>query len=484
MYFCGVLERLMGEEFEFYSEEILKEMIERFQVMLKTEESLFFDIDELSAIIDHYFESGDMILLKKALYYSLEQYPGNYEFLLKKAQYYALSNQPEKGLDLLDDLGNIGDSDFYMTKGSLLSQLQHYREAIEEFTHALNQNHDLIEVYSNIAFEYENLEQYDKAIDFLIKVLDLEPDNDQTLSEIGLCYEMADRSKEAIIFFDKFIDNYPYSKGAWFNLAISYNSVGESKKAIEAYEYVLAIDEEYASAWFNIANIYFSLGDFDQAIVHYSETINREDPDVVSYYFLGEAYEQNEMLDDALKNYKKAVAVNTGFIEAYLGLARTYFKLGDLESAYENLIKATVIEEPMPLFWNLRAVRLHEQGYGQLARFLTNHLIKMNPEDPTYYINKALLSVFDNDYSEALDTILNGLDKTKKDNQKALLYYFKGMFKLLAGDEQEGLSDFEFAILLDKKEYNNPLLQSELGVIDNAAFETLLAQYNLKKNNL
>ena len=56
MYFWSGLERLMGEEFEFYSEEILKEMIERFQTMMKTDESLFFDIDELSAIIDHFFE--------------------------------------------------------------------------------------------------------------------------------------------------------------------------------------------------------------------------------------------------------------------------------------------------------------------------------------------------------------------------------------------------------------------------------------------
>ncbi|MDA3905291.1 MAG: tetratricopeptide repeat protein, partial [Bacteroidales bacterium] len=326
----------MGEEFEYYSEEILKEMIDRFQGMLELGKSLFFDIDELSAIIDHYFESGSLETLKKAIQYSLEQYPGNYEFLLKKAQYYAMSDQPEKGLELLDDLGNIGDSDFYMTKGSILSQLEQYREAIEEFTHALNQNHDLTEVYSNIAFEYENLEQYDKALEYLSKVLALEPDNDQTLSEIGLCYEMANRSEDAVVFFNNFINDYPYSKGAWFNLAISYNSLGESEKAIDAYEFVLAIDEEYASAWFNIANIYFSMGNYDKAITHYTETINKEDPDVVSFYFLAEAFEHNEMLDDALKNYKKAVAINASFIEAFLGMSRTYFKLGDLESAYEN----------------------------------------------------------------------------------------------------------------------------------------------------
>lgn len=478
-----ILESNMGEDFEFYSEEELSALIERFQSMMEANQSFFFDIDELDAIIDHYFESGNLELLNKALHYSLEQYPGNYEFLLKKAQYYALADQPEKGLALLDELGNIGDSDFYMTKGSLLSQLQHYREAIEEFTHALNQNHDLTEVYSNIAFEYENLEQYDKALEYLVKVLELDPDNDQTLSEIGLCYEMADRSREAIDFFLSYIDEHPYSKGAWFNLAISYNSVGENEKAIDAYEYVLAIDEEYASAWFNIANIYFSMGKLNEAIVHYKETINRETPDVVSFYFLAEAYEQNEMYDDALVNYKEALKINSGFIEAYLGLSRTYFKLGDLESAYEQLVKSSMVEEPMPLLWNLRAVRLHEQGYGQLARYLINHLITMHPSEPAFYINQALLNIFDNDYSEAIKAVAEGLEKATQDNHKALLYYFKGMFELLNENTETGLRDFEFALLLDKSEFDNPLLQSELQGVDLKVLDDLLLRYNLRKED-
>ena len=473
----------MGEDFDFYSDEELDQMIERFQNMLETDRSLFFDIEELAAVVDSYFENGNMEMLKKALQYSLEQYPGNYEFLLKKAQYYALNDQPEKGLALLDDLGNIGDSDFYMTKGSLLSQLQQYREAIEEFTHAMNQNHDLSEVYSNIAYEYENLEQYDKALEYLQKVLDLDPENDQTLSEIGLCYEMADRSNDAITFFNKFINDNPYSKGAWFNLAISYNSNSENEKSIEAYEYVIAIDEEYASAWFNIANIYFSMGNYNKAIEYYKETIKKEEADVVSHYFLAEAYEQNELLEDAIKSYKMSISINTSFIEAFIGLARTYFKLGDMELAYEQIIKAVIIEEQMPLFWNLRSVRLHEQGYGQLSRFLTNQLIKNYPNEPAYYVNQALLNVYEDDYSEALKSILIGLEHTKVDKQKALLYYFKGMFELLDGNEEDGLRDFEFAILLDKNEFNNPLLQGELQSIDIPALNKLLLRFNLLTDN-
>jgi tetratricopeptide (TPR) repeat protein len=469
----------MGEEFDFYSEEEIKEIVQRFQETLETKKSLFFDIDELSAVIDNYFEQGNLEMLKNVLHYSLEQYPGNYEFLLKKAQYYALADMPEKGLELLDELGNIGDSDFYMTKGSLLSQLQYYREAIEEYTHALNQNHDLIEVYSNIAFEYENLEQYDKALDYLFKVLAIEPDNEHTLSEIGLCYEMADRSKDAILFFKDFIDKYPYNKGAWFNLAISYNSNGDSEKAIEAYEYVLAIDEEYASAWFNIANIYFSLGNYEKAIEYYNETINKEEPDVVSYYFLAEAYEQSDMLENALKIYKEAVKINSTFIEAFLGLARTYFKLGDLKSAYESIVKATVIEEHMPLFWNLRSVRLKEQGYGKLARFLSDYLIKNNPKESAFYVNRAILDIIDGDFSDALKTIVKGLKKAPNDAQKGLLLYFKGLFEMLEGNLQDGLADFETAINLNRMEFYNPILQGELIGLEIESLDLLFAKYDL-----
>jgi tetratricopeptide (TPR) repeat protein len=138
----------------------------------------------------------------------------------------------------------------------------------------------------------------------------------------------------------------------------------------------------------------------------------------------------------------------------------------------------------MPLFWNIRAVRLNEQGYGQLARFLTNHLIKINPEESIYYVNLALLNVIEDDYTEAINVILTGLDKTTKDNQKALLYYFKGMFHLLEGNEKDGIGDFEFAILLDKTEYNNPLLQSELSSLRNSALDELLLRYNMQKDLL
>jgi tetratricopeptide (TPR) repeat protein len=83
-------------------------------------------------------------------------------------------------------------------RGTLLSNLQKYREAIEEYTKALNSGQDLEEIYANIAFEYENLEQYDKAVEYLTKVVTINPENEAGLNEIGICFEMSNRSEKSL----------------------------------------------------------------------------------------------------------------------------------------------------------------------------------------------------------------------------------------------------------------------------------------------
>ncbi|MFH1001532.1 MAG: hypothetical protein V1783_11930, partial [Bacteroidota bacterium] len=106
-------------------------------------------------------------------------------------------------------------------------------------------------------------------------------------------------------------------------------------------------------------------------------------------------------------------------------------------------------------------------------------LIKNYPNEPAYFVNQALLNIFEDDYSIAIESINRGLEITKADKQKALLYYFKGLFELLEGNEEEGLRDFEFAILLDKNEFNNPLLQGELQSVEIEALNQLLIRFSL-----
>ncbi len=470
----------MNENFDQYSNEEIEELKARFFQMKKSGDEAYFDVDEYEVLIDYFFEQDETEHIEAILQYALEQHPGNYDFLIRKAQLFALYGNDEQGLEILNDLSELGnDPDFFMVKGTLLSNLQKYREAIEEYTKALNQGQDLEEVYTNIAFEYENLEQFDKAIEYLDKVIDINPNNEAALNEVGICFEMSNQSEKSIKYFNAKIDAQPYSRAAWFNLAIAYNSMSNNKKAIEAYEYSLAIDDDQPSALFNIANIYASMDKHTKALEYYRETLQKESPDALTYYYMGESYENLDDFDKALECFEKSHEINTDFHESLIGIARCYFIIGDHEKAFQNIDKAVELPEPFPLFWSIRGIKLDERGFFKLAERAIEQLIKRYPEDHINVINLALLFRA-YDIEHAIHILNDASIKFKEPTEQALILFIKGLYEMQNKKFQIGYLNFEKAIKLGKKEVNNPLVQAELAQFSHPVLDKLLENHHIK----
>lgn len=470
----------MSEEFDQFSEEDLHNMKERFFQMKKSDNGMYFDVDEYEALIDLFFDSEDTENIELVLNYALEQHPGNYDFLLKKAQLFAMYGQDEQGLQILDNLNGIAsDADYFMIKGTLLSNLQKYREAIEEYTKALNSGQDLEEIYANIAFEYENLEQFDKAIEYLSKVVTINPENEAALNEIGICFEMSDQSKESVKYFNDFLDLHPYSRSAWFNLAIAYNSLGKNERAIDAYEFSLAIDENQPSAFFNIANIYAGLDNHPKAIDYYRRTLSKESPDAITYYYMGESYEKMDRFDDALESYSNSHHINTGFHEAILGMTRCYYSIGDEEEAFKHLEKAIKMEEPFPLFWSIRSLKLDELGFFKLAHTALIKLVRYYPEEMIYSLSLAVL--FNNhDLHQSIRILDDIITKQKDEKDTAIAFFMKSLYLIKLGKEEESIRCFNRAIALNKEDFKSPLVQSELNNNQHEILEDLIKKHELR----
>lgn len=469
----------MSEELDQFSEEEIIKIKERFFHMKDTGESMYFDVDEYEGLIDHFFELEDTDSIELALQHALEQHPGNYDFLLKKAQLFAIYGEDELGLNILNELKGIAtDSDYFMIKGTLLSNLQKYREAIEEYTNALNRGQDLEDVYSNIAFEYENLEQYDKAIEYLNKVAEINPQNESALNEIGICFEMGNQSLKSVDYFNGFLDKHPYSRSAWFNLAIAFNSLGKNRRAIDAYEFSLAIDENQPSALFNIANVYASLENHTKAIEYYRRTLSRESPDAITYYYMGESYEKIDQFDKALEAFGNSNNINAEFHEAILGMARCYYSIGDEEEAFNQLDKAIALNEPFPLFWSIRSLKLDEMGFFKLAHMGLIKLIRLHPDEMVYSLSLAVLfNNHDLDYS--IQLINDNLLKFTDEKGQALGYFLKSLYQFKNDQEKEAIISFESAVAIDPEEFNNPLIQSEMHNNSYPALQELIDKHQL-----
>ncbi|MEA3479903.1 MAG: hypothetical protein U9R60_17110, partial [Bacteroidota bacterium] len=125
----------MYESFDQNSEINSKGLVRRFEHMMSSDSSCFFDADDFEVIIDYYLDHHKLVKCQEAIDSALEQHPANLSFSIMQAKVYLLSNQSEKALELLKNIEKIepSNTDILLTKGNIFSQLKQYRKAIDEY---------------------------------------------------------------------------------------------------------------------------------------------------------------------------------------------------------------------------------------------------------------------------------------------------------------------------------------------------------------
>ncbi|NCP45840.1 MAG: hypothetical protein GW818_05300, partial [Flavobacteriales bacterium] len=163
--------------------------LNRFEKMLTNNEHYFFDVEEFEDLINHYLDSNELEKAKQVIEISLEQHPSSSILKIKHAEYLASTHKPNKALEILNSIETLEpfNSDNYLLKANIYSQIRQHNKAIETLYKALKIIHERSEKASiliHIAFEYENLNRYDKAISILKEILAENPDNETVLYEI------------------------------------------------------------------------------------------------------------------------------------------------------------------------------------------------------------------------------------------------------------------------------------------------------------
>ncbi len=200
-------------------------IVKRYEDMLMSKRSYFFDVDEFEEIIQHYNEKNESAKVLDVIEYAFELHPNNASLLVHCAQLYLSIHKPQEALRYL----NMAESfepfniDLFYTKGNIFTQLRKPEKAVEQYRKALN-HADAAEredIALQLAFELENLNKYTEAIDCLKKILLWNPDNDTALYEIGFCFDASQQIAEGREFFQGFVDLHPYSYIGWYNLGIN-----------------------------------------------------------------------------------------------------------------------------------------------------------------------------------------------------------------------------------------------------------------------
>lgn len=462
----------MNNEREFWDENESAALISSFERMLKNKEHVFFDVDDYAQIIDHYIDSASVEMAQIALKHAMSLHPATVVLQVKEAQILAITDNTEQALSKLNVVESLEpfNSDIIRTKANIFSQLQQYDNAIQEYK-KLSAEDDAEEVFSNIAFEYENMGQFKEAIQYLKKVLAINPANENALYELAYCYETSGDIESSIVYFKRYLEENPFSSAAWFNLGVGCSTLDRLEEALEAFDYAIAIEPQYASAYFNKATVLCNQEKYHEAIAAYSETLNLESPDALTFHYIGECYEKLQNFDMAIEFYFKAIETNENLSDAWAGLASVFYETGNNEKALSFVLKARRMNEANADFALLegdicKALENYEQA---TAAYLVAQ--QNNPEDPAILMDLAeAISLDTEDISEGIEILYEAISNFPED---AALRYRLSFYLITNLQEKEGYNVLQQALEMDFSKHTE-FLDMDESLLENAIILSLI----------
>lgn len=312
---------------------------ERYEKMLVSKESLYFEPEEIEDIADSY--ENDMAVRKalQVVSYGLGLYPGDEALLLRKAQYLLSLDRIEEAGRTLEVVTDRG-IDYHLVKGEIELLRGNDKEALVSFRAVIEdddcQLEDCIEIVG-ITFDDNRQDILDALIPIMQKYVD---DMAPIYREIALSCDERHDTENAILWYQKVLDIHPYSTDDWAELAKAYVRLHLFDKAIEACDFALAIDDKDENILSYKGFCYLFAGRSEEAIKQFQEFGEVTSDKSVAYEYIAQVYINDEQEEKAVEYLRKAIKENEYNGNAYYKLAVCYYDMGDNEAAIATLRKS------------------------------------------------------------------------------------------------------------------------------------------------
>jgi len=370
--------------------------IRRFEKMLKTNDTYFFDSSDFERIIAHYLDGGKLALAEKAVSLALNQHPSSFVLQLFKAEILIIKDETTEALAILNILENIEKSneDIYILKASIYSKQNKHQEAIAILNNVLNFTEDKFESHNLLAMEYLFVDDFTEALNHFKACLAINETDVNTLYNVTYCYDMLEKEEELIVFLKAYIDKQPYSEIAWHLLGKQYFEKKAYNQALRAFDYAILIDEQFIGALVEQAKTYEKLQEYEKAAANYHITLKLDDPTAFAYLRLGVCYQELNQNQEAIAYFNKAVLEDPMLIKAWVAIITFYIAQNDYEKSLYYTKRAINSNESSDLLWKLAAiVSFESQLYEESELAYDTCLALGNYEKSTYlaYIDVLLI---------------------------------------------------------------------------------------------
>lgn len=314
----------MRNDFSSYFEEPdFKQILAKYEGMVKSHTPVYFDTDELTDLADYYIYIEQEEEANKVMEYSLQLHPNNTDALIYKIRTLYFKGNKKEAQQLFELIEDTTDREVMFLKAELLIEERKYKEAEFIYQELAEAEGESLQILSDIVICYIDVNNKEYARHWLSKIENkgYNQENSQTYRDLWSEYCMTfDNPKDAEKALLISVDKHPYSIKHWNGLAKCYIAQSRIEKAHEAVDFSLAIDENNQESCEVKAYCYMQEGNFETALNIYEQI------------FHNHCKNKDRILTQLANCYANLGKFNNA-IECYVSWLTEYPKMSNYEKA-------------------------------------------------------------------------------------------------------------------------------------------------------
>jgi tetratricopeptide (TPR) repeat protein len=431
--------------------------LDKFELMLKSNNVFFFDSIEFENIIHYYLNNGKVSLAKKAIKLGLQQHPSVINLKLLNVEICVLENKLVRAEEFLDTIYEIdpNNEEVFIQKANILSKKDEHLKAIDCLKIALDLTNDKADVYSLLGMESLFLDDFNSAKDYFIKCLEIDDQDYASLYNVMYCFEYLGLNQDAINYLNKYLDRHPYSEIAWHQIGKQYYHLEEFKKALTAFDFAIISDDLFIGAYLEKGKVLEKLGRYNEAIENYTVTLELDDPTSFALLRIGKCYEALKQYKIARKYYHQTIKEDPLLEKGWLAITNYYLRQKAYNKALYFINKALEIDDQNIEYWHIYAKINHRLSFFEESEIGLRKMLNLGNYEFEIWIKRADILIKLGEFEAAVNNLTEAQelhpDNAEIEFRLAGLYYTLNEKAKAGVHLKKGLNfDADFVMILEE----------------------------------
>lgn len=293
-------------------------------------------------VISSLFEGGEIVCSRELSYNHTADEEG--VFQLVKSVHEEEKGELESLVRISEKLRGDPHAEAHNKLGLAFLRRKMYKEAIDEFMRAIDNDAKFSEAYNNLGRACAKLGMYKEAVEVYARAVNLAPGYADFHNNLGRIYLKQKKCRKAIEEFKKAIELNPYYGEAHYNLGLAYlvNALEKEEfeyatrlydRTMKELETAVGINPSYENEEFHQGKEKLVDGDIEGALTEFQlaldEVPNQEELNLPLNFYLRFLYDEENLDEESILQYVRTLEMmlekkpDYADLRNHLGLAYT-----------------------------------------------------------------------------------------------------------------------------------------------------------------